>query len=325
MSSIDIFSSIPRLPIAPLMTPIHRCVRVEQAVKGMPELYVKHDEFIGPLVWGNKLRKLEYVFAKAREEGADNLIPCGGIQSNHARTTAQAALRFGFRVILVLNGTRPARPTGNLLIDYKIGAEIHFVESREERAERMNTLAAREEENGHKVLIIPLGASDDTGALGFVKAIEELRFQEQESGVIFDHIIHATSSGGTQAGMLVGKKIFGLHAAITGISADDPAGSIEESIQRIAAPMMDRLKIEPESLRADVHVDDAHFGQGYGIPSEASLEAEQLFARNEGILLDHFYTAKAAAALINYARAGRFESGQKILFWHTGGTIALFQ
>ena len=291
----------------------------------MPALYVKHDDYIGPLVWGNKLRKLEYVFAEAQAQGVETLITCGGVQSNHARTTAQAARRFGFRVILVLNGPRPLKPSGNLLIGYKVGAEIHFVESRHERTGKMLSLAAQEEAGGRKTMVVPLGASDETGALGFVKAMEELSQQEKEMGITFDHIYHATSSAGTQSGMLAGRRIFGIRAAIHGISADDPADEIAGTISRISQEVFDRLGIEVALTGDEILVDDRHVGQGYGIPTAASLEAERLFGEQEGILLDHYYTAKAAAALIQDARSGLFKPTDKLLLWHTGGTISLFK
>lgn len=319
------FSSIPRVSIAPLDTPVERCERLERAVVGMPEVYVKHDDYIGSLVWGNKVRKLEYSYAEALNLGADTVITCGGIQSNHARITAQTARRFGFDVVLVLNGVIPAKPTANLLINRKMGVHIHYVGSRQERTVKMQSVKEELEESGKKVYVIPLGASDETGSLGFVKAMEELQRQEKAMGLTFDHIFHSSSSGGTQAGLEVGKRLFGMNTRITGVSADNSVEEIREEIMEAAGPIQKRLSmkilIDPE----EIIVETGFIGPGYGIPSDESLEAERIFAETEGILLDQTYTAKAAAALIAYARKGFFKPGERVLFWHTGGLINLFQ
>lgn len=317
--------AIPRVSIAPLNTPVERCERLEKAVPGMPQIYVKRDDYIGPLVWGNKVRKLEYCFAEARLRGATTVITCGGIQSNHARITAQTAIRFGFRVILVLNGPRPLKPTGNLLIGQKLGVRIDYVGSREERAARMVQIQADLAGGGEQAMIIPLGASDETGSLGFVRAVKELVDQEQELGFRFDYLFHSTSSGGTQTGLEAGKRLFGLNASIIGVSADSSEDEIRESVVRSAVPIFARLGSPMAIIPDEVRVETGFIGPGYGVPSAESLEAERIFAESEGILLDQTYTAKAAAALIAYARKGFFKSTDRALFWHTGGTISLFQ
>ena len=324
-SPIGIFQSIPRLSVAPLNTPIQRLRRIEEVIPELPELYIKRDDYIGPLVWGNKLRKLEFVFADAKKKGADTLITCGGIQSNHARTTAQSGKSMGFETILVLNGIRPLRATGNLLIDYKVGAEVVFVETRDDRRVMMETIAKQKTAQGKRVYQIPLGASDPVGTLGFIGAMEELYHQQKAMGIEFDYLFHPSSSGGTQAGLEVGKRLFGMKTEIIGISADDPSEEIRATISRIANPVIDRLEMNLGIHADDLKVDDHYIGQGYGIPSEGSLEAEKIFGEREGILLDHFYTAKAASALIAYARKGMFKPTDKVLLWHTGGTISLFQ
>ncbi|MFA5817400.1 MAG: D-cysteine desulfhydrase family protein [Bacteroidales bacterium] len=318
-------SSIPRLPIAPLNTPVERCGRLQQAVAGMPEVYVKHDDYIGSLVWGNKARKLEYCYAEAQRLGADTIITCGGIQSNHARITAQTARRFGFEVVLVLNGVIPARLTANLLINRKMGVKIYYVSTREERSVKMQMVQEKLEKSGKKVYAIPLGASDEIGSLGFVKAMEEFHNQEKAMGLRFDYIFHSSSSGGTQAGLEVGKRLFGVNAQIIGVSADNSVAEIRNEIMAAAGPIQERLKIRNLINPDEIRVETGFIGPGYGIPSDQSLEAEKIFADTEGILLDQTYTAKAAAALIGYARKGFFKETDRVLFWHTGGLINLFQ
>jgi len=318
-------SSIPRVSIAPLDTPVERCDRLRQAVPGMPEVYVKHDDYIGPLVWGNKVRKLEYSYAEALRLSADTVITCGGIQSNHARITAQTARRFGFEVVLVLNGVIPAKPTANLLINRKMGVMIHYVGSRQERSVKMQSVQEELEKSGKKVYVIPLGASDDIGSLGFVTAMEELHRQEKSMGFQFDYIFHSSSSGGTQAGLEVGRRLFRMNTQIIGVSADNSVDEIRGEIMAAAGPIQKRLKMKDLIIPDEIRVETGFIGPGYGIPSDESLEAEKIFAETEGILLDQTYTAKAAAALIAYARRGFFKPTDRVLFWHTGGLINLFQ
>lgn len=318
-------SSIPRVSIAPLETPVERCLRLQYAVAGMPEVYVKHDDYIGSLVWGNKVRKLEYCYAEALRQGADTVITCGGIHSNHARITAQTARRFGFEVILVLNGVIPAKPTANLLINNKMGVKIHYVGSREERTVKMLGVKEDLEKSGKKVYLIPLGASDEIGSLGFVKAMEELARQEKAMGFQFDYVFHSSSSGGTQAGMEVGKRLFRIKAGIIGVSADNSVDEIRSEILAAAGPIRKRLDLKTPIHTEDLYVETGFIGPGYGIPSDESLEAEKIFAETESILLDQTYTAKAAACLIAYARKGFFKPADRVLFWHTGGLINLFQ
>jgi len=325
MSSLDIFHSIPRLSLAPLNTPIHCCQQLPSIIKNMPELYLKRDDFIGPLVWGNKLRKLEYSLAAARAAGADTIITTGGIQSNHARTTAQVARQEGFKVILVLNGNPPDQPTANYLVNKTLGVEIHHVLLPEERNPKMLELKLELDKAGKKAFIIPLGASDEIGTLGFIKAVEELSIQEKHLGLEFDTIIHASSSGGTQAGLIIGKKLFGLKAKIVGISADNDVAQIRKEVRQAGLPILQRLKMNEELRDEDILVDTGFIGPGYGISSDASIEAADLFARHEGILVDQTYSGKAAAALIKYARSKRFSKHEKVLFWHTGGTIGIFR
>lgn len=318
-------SSIPRVSIAPLDTPVDRCDRLRQAVQGMPEVYVKHDDYIGSLVWGNKVRKLEYCYAEAQRLGADTIITCGGIQSNHARITAQTARRFGFEVVLVLNGVIPAKPTANLLINHKMGVMIHYVGSRQERSVRMQSVQEELEKSGKKVYVIPLGASDEIGSLGFVKAMEELNNQEKTLGFHFDYIFRSSSSGGTQSGLEVGRRLFKMNAQIIGVSADNSVEEIRGEIMSAAGPIQKRLKMKDLIKPDEIRVETGFVGPGYGVPSDESLEAERIFAESEGILLDQTYTAKAAAALIAYARKGFFKPTDRVLFWHTGGLINLFQ
>ncbi len=322
---IQNFSAIPRASLAPLNTPVQHLKKLQGLQTSAKNWYIKRDDFIGPLVWGNKLRKLEYSLAEAKAQGADTIITTGGMQSNHARTTAQAAIQMGFRVILVLNGSPPDPPAANYLINKKLGVEIHPVGDRKDRQPKMHELANQLESIGRQAYVVPLGASDEFGTLGFVHAVQELKKQEKELGFEFDAIFHASSSGGTQGGLILGKKLFRLKADIIGISADSSVQELETAILDATRPIESRIQ-SPNLVQADdIHVDTSYIGDGYGIPTSASIQAEEMLAKQCGILVDQTYTGKAAAAIFDYYERGKLSKDDKVLFWHTGGTIALFQ
>lgn len=319
------FDAINRLTLSCLPSPLESCQRIVEIEPNLPELFIKRDDHLGPLVGGNKLRKLEYVFADALRQRAKTVITCGGIQSNHARITAQTASRLGFKCILVLNGEPPDQPRANLLIDRLLGTEIHYVKTREERDPLVNQIVKKHEEKGENLYKIPLGASNEIGALGLVNAMKELALFQQKNNIEFDYLLVSTSSGGTQAGMILGKALFGLEKLkIIGISADNRAEQICDAGLKAAIPIAERIGLKLAISAKDFVIDEGHIGEGYGVPSEASTEAEKLFARHEGILLDRFYTSKTASALLDYSRKGIFKKSDKVLFWHTGGLITLF-
>ncbi len=323
---LSIFQSKKRASLAPLNTPIETCERIKTRYPELPNLFIKRDDMIGPLVWGNKLRKLEYSFAEAIASGCDTVITFGGIQSNHARITAQVARRLGLHCELVLNGDKPAKNTANFLINNLMGVPIHFVQTRQERDLKMNELARQREAEGRKVYKIPLGASDSTGSYGFVNAFQEVVEFEQKSKTQFDYIIHGCSSGGTQAGLIMGKQLFNRdNLDIIGVSADDSVEDITSYIMKAAAPMLKENNLSLEEYKEAIQVDVSQIGEGYGIPTPLSKEVGEAFAECEGILLDQTYTAKGLAAIISKARQGFFKPSDNILFWHTGGTINLFK
>lgn len=303
-------------------TPVQELTRLRAALGGGPRLLVKRDDLLPFGFGGNKVRKLDLVAAEARSAGADTLITCGGVQSNHMRVTAATAACLGMSAVLVANGTRQATPTGNARLDDLLGAEVRYVASREDRTPTMHAVWHELASQGRRAAIIPLGASTPLGALGFAKAVRELVAHDCTPDVI----VHASSSGGTQAGLIAGCELFELGAHVIGISADEPAAALASQIRSLVLGMGDLLGIDGESL-ADaraIAVDDEFVGEGYGIPTEASREAIALVARTEGIFLDPVYTAKAMAALIAFVRSGRFRADETVLFWHTGGLPGLF-
>lgn len=304
-----------RIPLLSGPTPVEPMARLRAELGVTPTLLVKRDDAIPFGFGGNKVRKLEYALAQASAFGADTLVTLGGLQSNHARATAAAAAKLGMRCVLIVNGTPQERPTANALLDRLLGAEIEYIPSRNERTEASERVMSRLRDEGRRPYFLPLGASTPTGAFGFVAAIAEMVKQ----GVVPDVIVHACSSGGTQAGLVAGVAMHNLETRVIGVSADDPAAAIESTVNRIIRGI-DGL----EGFHGALEVDDTWVGDGYGIPTDASREAQMLAARTEAIFVDHTYTAKALGALISYLREGRFTADQTVLFWHTGGQVGLF-
>jgi 1-aminocyclopropane-1-carboxylate deaminase/D-cysteine desulfhydrase-like pyridoxal-dependent ACC family enzyme len=321
-SALDRLESIASLPLLRAPTPLEEMVRLRTAIGGGPRLLVKRDDAIPFGFGGNKVRKLQLVAAEALAAGADALVTCGGVQSNHARATAATAARLGLGCVIVANGLRPPRPTANALLDQLLGAEIEYVPTRGEREAGMRRAAERLRSEGRVPYVVPLGASTPRGALAYARAVGEALRQCEPPDVI----IHASSSGGTQAGLLAGCALHGLRTRVVGISADDPAGEVADTVRRIVSGMGALLDVDGDELAAAaaVEVDDSWVGEGYGLATEASLEAQSLAARNEALFVDQTYTAKALAALIGYVRDGRLREGQTVLFWHTGGQVGLF-
>jgi 1-aminocyclopropane-1-carboxylate deaminase/D-cysteine desulfhydrase-like pyridoxal-dependent ACC family enzyme len=216
---------------------------------------------------------------------------------------------------LIINGTRQDRPTANALLDQLLGAEVEYIPSRAERTETSERVMARLTSEGRSPYFLPLGASTSRGALGFVAAIGELL----EQGVAPDVIVHASSSGGTQAGLVAGVALHGLDTRVIGVSADDSAADIDATVRRIVRGVDGLARFD-----AALEIDDTCVGGGYGIATDASREAQQLAARTEALFVDHTYTAKALGALISYVRERKFKSDETVVFWHTGGQVGLF-
>jgi len=308
----------PRLHFAHLPTPVEEMPRLSAALKG-PHLLVKRDDQTGLAFGGNKTRKLEYLLAEARQEGAQTLISAGAVQSNHCRQTAAAAARFGMDCILMLFGDPPDPPDGNHLLHHLLGAEIIFT-SRETLETRLADVFEQTQTENRKPYLIPYGGSNPTGAQGYVNAMLELA----EQHVHPDWIVFPSSSGGTQAGMLVGARISGYDGKILGISVDQPADVLSKHVANLATETAAFLG-ETWAFSADeVLVNADYLGAGYAVMGEPEVEAINLFARQEALLLDPVYTGRAAAGLIDLIRKGFFDPNDTVLFWHTGGGPTLF-
>jgi L-cysteate sulfo-lyase len=318
---LDRLASLPSLAFAAQPTPVESLDRLRGALGVTPQLLIKRDDTIGFAFGGNKVRKMRLVAADAQHAGADTLITAGGVQSNHARVTAAAAAKLGMRAILVVNGKPSRRPSGNALLDALLGADIRYVGSREERAIVMQQAADEVRAAGGRPYVIPVGASTALGAAAFALAFAELLEQLPAPDVI----IHSTSSGGTQAGLLAGCLLAEAPTRILGISADEPAAVLEREIRGILAALGALLDFDAAQFEeVSVEIDDSYVGRGYGKPTRASREALSLLARTEAVFLDPTYTAKAMAGMIDYLRKESFPGQSTVLFWHTGGQVGLF-
>ena len=307
-----------RIVLAHLPTPIEPLPRLTKLLEG-PQLFIKRDDLTGLGLGGNKTRKLEYLAADALAQGCRTLITTGAVQSNHCRQVAAAAARLGLGCILILAGEDPGRRQGNLLLDELSGAKLVFV-PKEERDQRLQQAFTHAEEDGMQPYLIPYGGSNPIGVQGYIQAMQELQDQNLQP----DWIVLASSSGGTQAGLILGAQQTSFSGRILGISVDKPADELTQTIMALANQTAAWMGMSTEITSRDVLVNDAYCRAGYGILQPAEVEAIRLFARTEGILLDPVYTGRAAAGLIDLIRKGFFSHDETVLFWHTGGIPALF-
>jgi L-cysteate sulfo-lyase len=314
--------TLPRASLGFFPTPIHTLPNLSARLGG-PSLWSKRDDQTGLATGGNKTRKLEFLVADALQQRADTLITVGAPQSNHARQTAAAAARAGLKSALVLRGTLPADRTGNILLDDLVGAEIFWAGTRpldEAAAEVAEKLSAR----GRRPYLIPLGGSNPIGATGYVAAMLEFVAQAQADSLHFDAIVFATSSGGTQSGLVVGAKLSRYTDRVLGISVDHRAEHLTPLLVDLANATAQHIGAALSFSAQDFEVNDHYLGGGYAVMGEPEREAIRLCAQTEGLLVDPVYTGRALAGLIDLIRTGIFKAGQNVLFWHTGGTPALF-
>jgi D-cysteine desulfhydrase family pyridoxal phosphate-dependent enzyme len=307
--------------LAHLPSPLEEMPRLSKHLSG-PRLLIKRDDQTGLATGGNKARKLEFLVADALAQGCDYLVTTGAPQSNHCRQTAAAAARFGLGCSLVLSGHAPQTTTGNLLLDHLLGAHIYWTGPRV-RQDVMGEVAAELRTMGHKPYLIPLGGSNVMGATGYVRAMGELVEQLQTQRLNVDFIVFASSSGGTQAGLVLGAAIYGFRGAILGVSVDHSAAALQTQVAALVTATATHLGLGTLSLADQVDVNDDYLGEGYAMMGESEREAIQMVAQLEGILLDPVYTGRAMGGLIDLIRWGAFTRGQTVLFWHTGGAAAL--
>ncbi|MBL7075045.1 D-cysteine desulfhydrase family protein [candidate division KSB1 bacterium] len=312
-----------RITLANLPTRIEKLGRLSAEIGG-PEIWIKRDDQTGGDLTGNKVRKLEFLLADALQKGADMVITCGGIQSNHARATAIAAVRQGMKPFLVLRGQETKEYDGNLFLDYLVGSEFKFITEEEYEVveDIMAEVAERLKTKGRKPYVIPEGGSNALGAMGYVKAALEIK--DQAGPDAFDLILSATGSGGTHAGLLMGKKIFGLKSEITSVNVCDDEEKFKNRIKGIIDEAKRNYKLSLGLSKEDVKIIDGYVGPGYSQTWPEEREFIKRVARKEGVILDPVYTGKALLGLIDQIKKGRFKKCDKILFIHTGGIFGLF-
>ncbi len=304
-------------------TPVEYLANFSRAVGG-PDIYIKRDDLLGLTGGGNKTRKLEFLVGDALARGADTLITCGAVQSNHCRLTLAAAVKEGLKCRLVLVEAVPGsyRPDagGNVFLYHLLGVEaVKVVPWGTDLLATLAEEAAAAADEGRRPYIIPMGGSNPIGALGYAACGQELAAQAAGAGLDFDNIVVAAGSAGTQGGLLLGLRSAGCGVPVTGMSVLNPREVQEKLVFDMVAKTADYAGVAPRVAREEIIVRDEYLGPGYTLPTAAMVEAVKMLAATEGILLDPSYTGKAMAGLIDLARKGVFPAGSKVLFLHTGG------
>ncbi len=314
-----------RIRLANLPTPIEKL----SSYKGY-NMYVKRDDYTGVELSGNKVRKLEFIIADAKEKGADVLITTGAYQSNHARATAAAALRTGLKSHLLLTGEEEPIKAGNFLLDLTFGAEMTLVkpENFYKSVEIMQGIAEEYANNGQSAYIIPLGASNEIGNFGYLNAFYEILEQEKELGIEFDAVVCAVGSGGTYSGLLLGNYLSGSNKKVIGINVSQDKAYFEEVVERIANGSLELLGLEKKIDKSMINIIDGFVGRGYGLSTEEELGFIDNMLKTEGIYFDPVYTGKSIRGLYqtlsNNPELIGLEQGSNILYIHTGGFFRLF-
>jgi len=321
-----------RLSLGFLPTPLHPLDRLSEQLGG-PRLWMKRDDCTGLATGGNKTRKLEYLLAQAVHEGADVVVTFGAVQSNHARQTAAACAAAGLPCHLMLARKVPwnhpgYETSGNALLDRLLGATVHLVD-KGEVAERRVALLRELESRGSLPYAIPVGGSDHIGAMGYARCAQELLEQSRALGFALTDILHASSSAGTQAGLLAGFAGLALDGdaprpRIHGINVSEPdRATLPADVLRLGREVIAERALDATLTADDVLVDHRYFGEGYGLPTPATVDAIRLLASTEGVLLDPVYSGKAFAGLVDRVRRGEFADVKDLVFIHTGGTASL--
>ena len=323
-------SRFPRVALGHWPTPLEPMARLQAHLGAdCPRLFVKRDDCSGLATGGNKTRKLEFLMAAAQAQGAGAIVTFGAVQSNHARQTAAAAAKLGLPCDLILlemvaRDSEAYRWSGNVLFDLLFGARLHLAKDEAGAAAALQAVTIEHEQAGRKVFVVPIGGSNAAGSLGYVAAFDEIAGQAREMGFAVDAIVHGSSSGGTQAGLIAGAAAADSATRIMGVNVyKKQGGDIASTVHALTLETMQLAGVPIGDVSSRLHVIDGYQGDGYGLPSDAMREAVLLAAQTEGLLLDPVYAGKAMAALIGHVRKGKFSRGQTVVFLHTGGTAAL--
>ena len=318
----------PRIRLGHLPTPLEPMEALSKHLGG-PALWVKRDDCTGLSSGGNKTRKLEFLMAEAVAMGADVVITQGATQSNHARQTAAAAAKLGMKCQILLEDRTgfeddAYRLNGNVLLDQLHGASIEKRPGGTDMQAEMEAIADDLRQKGHRPYVIPGGGSNPTGALGYVNCAIELLAQANDLGLRIDHLVHATGSAGTQAGLVTGLAALNSGIPVLGIGVRAPKEKQEANVFALAQKTAAFMGLADVVKREHVVANCDYVGQGYGLPTEAMVEAVKLVAGKEGILLDPVYSGKGMAGLIDLVTKGYFKKSDNVVFLHTGGSVGLF-
>ena len=330
---------LPRIKLGEVKTPIEKLDNLSKNYKN--DIYIKRDDLLGIGLGGNKVRKLEYILGDALSKNADIVITSGGVQSNHVRLTIAAANKVGLKAIAVLVGSEPKRYTGNTLLDKVLGAEIHFADINnkeglstgelnrllDEEGERLvQEIKSKYEALGKIVYIIPGGGKMPPGIAGYINATSEIYAQLQEMRLNADYIVTGVGTASTIASLIIGEKLYNTGIKPIGILVTNTLGSAKAYAERVKTEIDGYLKHFGWNLDItldDIRLFDAYTGEGYGLPSDDGLEAIKTLARSEGLIVDHIYTGKAFAGLLDLSKKEYF-GDKNVIFLHTGGSPALF-
>lgn len=315
----------PRLNLAHLPTPLQHLTSIsEQAGRNV---WVKRDDLTGFSVSGNKIRKLEYSLAKARAEGADVIVTCGGIQSNHCRATSILGAKLGFKVHLLLRGEEPEEIEGNLFLDQVAGAEISYFAKRYYQAHLdfiAEEICEKHRQAGEKPFFIPTGASDAVGVWGYVNAAEELKADFARLGIQPEHIVTATGSGGTQAGLTAGTLLQDMPVKVTGYAVCDDEAWFVNKVDTDIRDWAESYEIDLDLSSLKIAVRDDYIGEGYAIASKPIFDTITKVFRSESLLLDPVYSGKAFYGMLCDIESNELDGEGDIVFVHTGGAFGLF-
>jgi L-cysteate sulfo-lyase len=318
----------PRIHLAHLPTPLEHLPNLTREFNG-PEIWIKRDDCTGMSTGGNKTRKLEFLMAEARDQGADIVLTQGATQSNHARQTAACAAKMGIDCHILLEDRtgktdHDYNDSGNVLLDYLHGATVEYRPATPDMNAELAAVVAKLKSEGRKPYFIPGGGSNPVGALGYVNAAMELIGQANDIGLRIDHVVHATGSAGTQAGLITGLAATRSGVPLLGIGVRAPRPKQEENVFKLACATADLCGVSGAVRREDVVANCDYVGSGYGFSTPGSIDAIQTLARLEAILLDPVYTGKGMAGFLDLTRKGFFKKGQNVVFIHTGGSAGLF-
>lgn len=315
--------SFPKVDLGFLPTPVAELSRLSSHLSG-PKIFMKRDDLTGLALGGNKTRKLEFILQDALNKGCDAIITAGAAQSNHCRQTAAAAAYLQMECHLLLGGEAPAMANGNLLLDKLLGAQIHWT-GENRKGEDLPNVYDELKAKGKSPYIVPYGGSNELGAYAFRRAADEL--ESQMDTETLSHIVFASSSGGTHAGLMLGKALLNRNYQLVGINIDKDeidGLSLDEFIIRLANKTSDAINAGITFKGDELILDDRYVGDGYGVVGKLETEAIELLARLEGVLMDPVYTGRAMGAMIEMIRSGELTKEDSVLFWHTGGTPSLF-